>query len=509
MLRSFIFALLTFLALPALAQEPAPPEPAGDEAVVEEPTPEPVDHVGDAIRAAFARIDALAPVQVTFGDGVVSLKGTVARTTDRTDAETIAQKIDGVLFVDNEIEVAQDTAPLEDATARDAAIREQLERIFANVSELAGVTVEVRSGVVKLGGTVLAASAVTNAETLARATDGVVYVENAITEERAVSERISPALARTQDVLSSFLASLPLIGVGLAIIVFFVLVGGALTRLKFPYRRIENKPLILGIVKQVVRLLMVVIGIVLVLELFDLTALVGAVLGGAGVAGLALGFAFKDIAENYLASLMLSIRRPFEKDDWVLIGDLEGKVVRLTTRETVLMTLDGNHLRVPNAKVFQSVITNFTRNPLRRIGFVVGVGVGEDLAECLRIGGEALRKTKGVVEEPTAFGVVEELSDFTVNLHFFVWIDQRKADYFLTRSESIRRLKLAFDRAGIDMPEPTQRVLQSQFTMPASKPLPDLDIVAPADTSAPSAPSAQVDAAIEEDRKAADEQDLL
>lgn len=85
------------------------------------------------------------------------------------------------------------------------------------------------------------------------------------------------------------------------------------------------------------------------LDLLEATALVGAVAGTAGLAGLALGFAFKDIVENYLAGLLLAFQRPFDKNDHVTVEDHAGKVVRLTPRETILMTMDGNHVRVPNA----------------------------------------------------------------------------------------------------------------------------------------------------------------
>ena len=101
-------------------------------------------------------------------------------------------------------------------------------------------------------------------------------------------------------------------------------------------------------------------GVLLALDILDLTALVGAVLGTVGVVGLAIGFAFKDIVENYLAGLLLSIRRPFALNDLVLIESHEGRVVRLTPSELILMTLEGNHVRIPNATVFKSFIYNFS-----------------------------------------------------------------------------------------------------------------------------------------------------
>src|SRR5690606_23177807 len=91
-----------------------------------------------------------------------------------------------------------------------------------------------------------------------------------------------------------------------------------------------------------IRFVFVVTGLVVALDLLGAGALLGAVLGGAGVIGIALGFAMRDTIENYVASLMLSLRQPFRANDHVRIEQMEGRVVRLTSRATVLMTLDGN-----------------------------------------------------------------------------------------------------------------------------------------------------------------------
>src|SRR3546814_10287465 len=88
-----------------------------------------------------------------------------------------------------------------------------------------------------------------------------------------------------------------------------------------------------------------------------------------GVIGLVLGFAFKDIAENYIAGVLLSVRKPFSPGELIAIEDYQGKVVALTSRTTILMTLDGNQLQLPNALVFKSVLLNYSQNPRRRFDF--------------------------------------------------------------------------------------------------------------------------------------------
>src|SRR3546814_2479456 len=88
----------------------------------------------------------------------------------------------------------------------------------------------------------------------------------------------------------------------------------------------------------------------------------GAVLGSAGVIGLVLGFAFKDIAENYIAGVLLSVRKPFSPGELIAIEDYQGKVVALTSRTTILMTLDGNQLQMPNTLVFKSVLLHYSQD---------------------------------------------------------------------------------------------------------------------------------------------------
>jgi small-conductance mechanosensitive channel len=507
--RFVIIALLfLFTAVPAVGQE-APPDAGTTDAGTTDVAPAVFDEetlTTRAIDAALDRVEGLEDVEVAFGAGVATLTGGVETAGDRAVAETVAGRFDGVRYVDNRLRVSDGEREEVTASARDAAIRENLDRIFANVEELRNVSVRVRSGVVRLEGQVLSTSAEERAMELARAQAGVVYVESGLTEVRDVQERISPAFARLREVVSDFVESLPLMAVGVVIVMLFWGLAGILSRLEFPYRRLSDKPLIQGIVKQVVRLFVLGSGAILVLELFDLTSLVGAVLGTAGVAGLAVGFAFKDIVENYLASLMLSVHRPFEKNDVVQVDDYQGKVVRLTTRETVLMTLDGNHLRIPNAVVFKAIIYNYTRNPLRRFDFVVGVGSNEDLRQALELGTRVLEETPGVLVDPESFGMISELGDFAVNLQFFAWLDQKESDLVGVKSAAIRRVKEAYDSAGIDMPEPTQRVLHRPWEVAPEKPVP----VMPSAEEEPAArPTEQIDAQIEADREASDEPDLL
>ncbi len=297
---------------------------------------------------------------------------------------------------------------------------------------------------------------------------------------------------------------LPLLALALVTVSIFWVIARLLTKNEFLFRWIDNR-FLRDMIRHLTRIALVAVGLLIALELMDATALVGATLGAAGVVGIAVGFAFRDIIENYLAGLLLSMRHPFEPNDFVSIDGNEGKVVRLTSRATVLLTLAGNHLRIPNAKVFKAVLVNYTQNPRRRIDFEVGVGVNEDLAQVQQLGTGALAAMDAIIDEPPPLGLVERLGDSSVSVHFYAWLDQRSTDFFKAQSEAIRLVKRAFDDAGIEMPAPVYQVQVSRdIEAPARMPLAPVKTLEPGDTAS----DVRLDAQVESER-AAQGPDLL
>ncbi|HEX5693367.1 MAG TPA: mechanosensitive ion channel family protein [Arenimonas sp.] len=284
----------------------------------------------------------------------------------------------------------------------------------------------------------------------------------------SAAPQLAPSLERLVEELNAWLAYLPLLGVALVVLLLAWLLGGWLSRRALVGRLARKNPFMQDLARTTVRWGVLLAGALVALEILDATALVGAVLGTAGVLGVALGFAFKDILENYLAGLLMSLRQPFAPRDHVVIDGNEGVIVALTSRATILMTLDGNHLRLPNALVFRGVTLNYTRNPSRRFEFDVGVGVNEDLSRAQALGVDTLRGIDGLLPEPPPRAQVIALDDSSVKVRFFGWVDQRSHDYPTLMSEAIRLVKLAMDQAGVDMPEPTYRLQVTNKQAPAA-----------------------------------------
>ncbi|MBX7533758.1 mechanosensitive ion channel [Qipengyuania sp. 1XM1-15A] len=339
----------------------------------------------------------------------------------------------------------------------DDRITERIEGIFAELPAFANVSVEVSQGVVSLSGVVPKQEDIARAEAIASRVSGVVTVENSLERDLSISAE-GTGIADLADKWAGFVDMLPLIGLALLVWTAISVIGYLIAGLGALWHRLAPNSFLAELIASAIRFIFVVGGLVVALDILGAGALLGAVLGGAGVIGLALGFALRETIENYLASLMLSLRQPFRANDWVKIDDLEGRVIRLTSRATVLMTLDGNHLRIPNGQVFRAVITNYTRNPQRRFEFDLGVDADDDARAARQLGRDTLAGLDFVLDDPAPEARIMEVGDSNVVIRFLGWIDQEKTDWWKAQSQAIPAVKEALEDAGFGLPEPIYRL---------------------------------------------------
>jgi len=202
-----------------------------------------------------------------------------------------------------------------------------------------------------------------------------------------------------------------------------------------------------------------VLGLYIVLRISGLTQLALTIVGGTGLIGLAVGIAFRDITENYLASIFLSIQRPFQTGDLVEIAGVTGYVRQLNVRTTILMTLNGTISQLPNATVYKSAIRNFSSNPNRREDFVVGIGYDDRIDEAQEVARRALAGHPAVLKDPEPWVLAEELGKSTVNLRIYFWLDGQEHSWLKVRSSVIRLIKRAFQDHGISMPDEAREII--------------------------------------------------
>lgn len=339
----------------------------------------------------------------------------------------------------------------------DERISDRVRDIFDQLPSLSGVSVSVSKGVVSLTGTVPDAAARDRAQAIASRVDGVVTVENSLERDVSVDGSLG-VLGDLSDRMSAIARMLPLIGVALGVAFLIGLVGYVIAGLSVIWRRFAPNSFLAELIASAIRFVFVIGGLVVALEMIGAVTLLGALLGGAGVIGIALGFAMRDTVENYVASLMLSLRQPFRANEWVEIDEFEGRVIRLTSRATILMTLDGNHLRIPNSTVFKAVILNYTRNPQRRFEFDLGIDAEDDPTAARHIGVEAMRTMPFILEDPEPQGRVVEVGDSNIVLKFLGWINQNETDWYKAKSRTIPAVKDALEAAGFLLPEPIYRL---------------------------------------------------
>ncbi len=382
---------------------------------------------------------------------------------------------------------AQTIATSQDSGA-DARIAERIAGIFAELPAFSAVSVAVAQGVVTLSGTVPQQADIARAEAIAGRVSGVVTVENRLERDLSISSE-SGGIATLADRWEGLVKLLPLIALALAVWAGITLVGYLIAGLERLWHRLAPNSFLAELIASAIRFIFAIVGLVVALDMIGASALLGAVLGGAGVVGIALGFAMRDTIENYVASLMLSLRQPFRANDWVVIDDKEGRVIRLTSRATILMTLEGNHLRIPNGQVFRAVILNYTRNPQRRFDFDLGVDADDDAEAARQLGRETLAGLPFVLGDPAPEARVIEVGESNVVLRFLGWIDQREADWYKGRSGAILAVKAALEDGGFALPEPIYRLRFDARTQPLPLATTRERAASPGDTAPPKKPA--------------------
>ena len=179
-----------------------------------------------------------------------------------------------------------------------------------------------------------------------------------------------------------------------------------------------------------------------------------------GVSGVAIGFAFRDILQNFLAGILILITEPFTLEDQIIFNDFEGTVENIQTRATTIRTYDGRRIVIPNAELFTNSVTVNTAFDKRRLEYDVGIGYGDDIEEAKRIILDVLNNTQDVLQDPPPEALVVDLAASTINIRARWWIDPpRRADVMDTQDRVLTQLNNKLVAAGIDLPFPTQQIL--------------------------------------------------
>jgi small conductance mechanosensitive channel len=348
-------------------------------------------------------------------------------------------------------------------TALDEEIRARLQSVLEATGWFVQPQVRVDQGVVFLNGRTETEELKRWAGDLARNTQDVVAVANRMTVLEPSVWDLGPAWSGLATLWRDFIRSLPFFLVGVLILALSAMAGVMATRgaKAFLHQRIEAR-LLRTVIAGAFGTFVFLVGTYIVLRVSGLTQLALTVVGGTGLIGLAVGIAFRDITENFLASVFLSMQRPFETGDLVEIAEVTGYVQQLNVRTTILMTLDGNLVQVPNATVYKSTLRNFTTNANRREDFMVGIGYEDSISDAQEIARRVLADHPAVLDDPEPSVLVDNLGTATVNLRVYFWLNGCEHSWLKVRSSVIRLVKRAFQEHGISMPDEAREVVFPQ-----------------------------------------------
>ena len=264
------------------------------------------------------------------------------------------------------------------------------------------------------------------------------------------------ALETLESWADGFAAWLPHLAVALVAAVLFVFLGkGVRAAADRGLAKTSVHEAARDLLARLLHFAVLATGLMVVLSILELDKAVTSVLAGAGVVGLAVGFAFQDLAGNLISGMGLSMKRPFGIGDVIETNDVFGVAERIELRTTTIRTPDGKKVLVPNRKIFQDVLVNHTDNVLRRLDFACGVSYAEDLDQVEQVTLEAVAGVEGISPEKepqlffTAFG------GSSIDYELRVWFEYgAQRDLVALRDRVLRAIKHAYDERDITIPFP-------------------------------------------------------
>jgi small-conductance mechanosensitive channel len=275
-----------------------------------------------------------------------------------------------------------------------------------------------------------------------------------------ISEAWADTVMQLEEMIRDFFGALPRIGLAVIIFALFYLASRSV---KLVVRRVaQAADMTAGaemVVGRLARWTVIGVGVLVALTAAVDSFTPGQFIQFLGIGSVAVGFAFHDILQNFLAGVLLLLTEPFKIGDQIIVNQFEGTVENVETRATTIKTYDGRRVVIPNSQLFtESVVVN-TAFPVRRSEYTVGIGCSDDIGDAMRLLLEAMESVEGVLEVPAPDVLVDELGDFSVNIRARWWTDSVRSSLLKVQSGVVAEIKERLLAHGIDLPFPTQHVL--------------------------------------------------
>jgi small-conductance mechanosensitive channel len=240
-------------------------------------------------------------------------------------------------------------------------------------------------------------------------------------KEDIMRDRLMPVLERYWE---GFWILLPKIVLAVGVLILAVIIAKRVKKIvqKRTSKRLDD-PLLARFIAKVFQWSIIVLGLAIAMHLVELGGIARGLLTSAGITGIVLGFAFRDIGENLLSGVLLAFSRPFNVGDTIQSESITGVVKTLDLRNTHIRSFDGKDIYIPNAIIVKNPLFNYTRDGLLRFDFVVGIDQGDDAIQAKDLILKGIENVDGVLKEPAPIVSVEELAKSTVNLRVYYWVN--------------------------------------------------------------------------------------
>jgi small conductance mechanosensitive channel len=267
------------------------------------------------------------------------------------------------------------------------------------------------------------------------------------------------------QLLARLMAHLPYLILGVVVFVLFLVAARLVKRIMITAGRRTRLDLTLAdLLGRLASAFTIILGLFVAAVVIFPTFNPGDLIAGLGITSVAIGFAFKDVLQNFFAGILILWRRPFIVGDEIKVGSYEGTVEEITTRSTRVKTYDGERAVLPNGDVYTNAVLVRTAYKNRRVRLSVGIGYQDSIERARSIIREVLQKTEGVLNEPEPSIFVAELAPSSVNFNIFFWTNSHQTTLLKVSDSAMTGIKRALDDAGIDIPYPHTVVLAQQLT---------------------------------------------
>lgn len=293
--------------------------------------------------------------------------------------------------------------------------------------------------------------------------------------ELEIEKPLNVVFEKVESWIDGFIAMIPNMIVAVLTFIIFLLLAkyGSKIAIKI-FSKTSNNTALKNLLSTVVHWSILGLGVFIILGILGLEKAVTSLLAGVGVVGLALGFAFQDIAANFVSGIILAFRKPYRIGDVIEINDVMGKVLRTNLRVTVMETFQGQEVFIPNKELLQGNIVNYSSLTHRQIIIACGISYAEDLEEVESVVRKTILKLEGLIRKDDLIFDYEEFGGSSINFYVRFWIEYPgEPGYLGMKSKAIKAIKKSFDQNNITIPFPIRTL---DFGIEGGKTLSEMEI---------------------------------